>query len=283
MRWDKGGDYSANVEDRRGQPAARRLPAGKLTLGTLVLLLIGAFLGQDLLSGGGAPGTTTASAPTGGAAGAAGARGDDELARFTQMVFQDTQKLWKAHLGPLYRDAKLVLFTDATDTACGLGEAAMGPFYCPGDDRVYIDLGFYHALDRRLGAPGDFAQAYVIAHEMGHHVQNLRGDNARVASASERDPARANQLSVRLELQADCLAGVWAHDARARQILEIGDVEEALGAATAVGDDTLQRRGGGRVAPETWTHGSAAQRVAWFERGLASGRFGDCDTFGGPP
>ena len=183
-------------------------------------------------------------------------------------------------MGRTYREPKLRLYTGSEVTACGGGQAAMGPFYCPADEKVYIDLSFYDTL-RKLGAPGDFAQAYVIAHEIGHHVQKQLGISEQVQAARQRgDERRGNQLSVRLELQADCLAGVWGHHAqRARQILEAGDVEEALNAASRIGDDTLQRETRGRVVPETFTHGSSAQRMAWFKRGMAEGSVEQCDTF----
>ena len=181
--------------------------------------------------------------------------------------------------GTPYRDAKLVLFRDAVQSACGFAESATGPFYCPADEKVYIDLGFYEELQQRFGAPGDFAQAYVLAHEIGHHVQNLLGTEAQVREARTRRADLANELSVRLELQADCYAGVWGHSTAQRQLLESGDVEEGLGAAAAVGDDRLQRMGGGRVVPESFTHGTSAQRQEWFQRGLESGRPDACDTF----
>jgi predicted metalloprotease len=178
-----------------------------------------------------------------------------------------------------YRHAKLVLFTDSTQSGCGYGSASTGPFYCPVDERVYIDLGFYRELAHRFGAPGDFAQAYVIAHEIGHHVQNLLGISERVHRAPRSEQRGATSLSVRLELQADCFAGVWGNSTAQRQLLESGDVEEALGAASAIGDDRLERQAGGTVAPETWTHGSSTERVRWFRRGYDGGRIEGCDTF----
>lgn len=202
---------------------------------------------------------------------------DDEAAAFVGFVLDDVQDTWAARSplhGQPYRRAKLVLFTGATRTACGLGESATGPFYCPGDDSVYIDLGFNQVLRERLGAGGDFAQAYVIAHEIGHHVQHILGATA---AGHREGPSGA---SVRLELQADCYAGVWAHASHRRELLEQGDLEEALGAAAAIGDDTLQRRAGGRVRPESFSHGTSAQRVRWFQRGYESGDPDRCDTFG---
>jgi predicted metalloprotease len=199
-------------------------------------------------------------------------------------VLADTEDVWKEQFraqGGTYREPTLVLFRGATQTACGAGQAAMGPFYCPGDQKVYIDLGFYETLTQRLGAPGDFAQAYVIAHEVGHHVQNLIGLTEKVDSMRGRvSRVQANDLSVRLELQADCLSGVWAHHAhRSRQVLEKGDIEEALNAAAQIGDDTLQRKSQGTVVPESFTHGSAAQRASWFKRGLTGGSMRECNTF----
>jgi hypothetical protein len=206
------------------------------------------------------------------------------MAAFVSTVLADTEDVWTAQFkaqGATYREPKLVLFRGATQTACGAGQAAMGPFYCPGDQKLYIDLGFYETLTKRLGAPGDFAQAYVIAHEVGHHVQHLLGLTDKVDSMRRRvGQVQANDLSVRLELQADCFSGVWAHHAqRSRQILEKGDIEEALNAAAQIGDDTLQRKSQGTIVPESFTHGSAAQRSGWFKRGLSSGRMGDCNTF----
>jgi predicted metalloprotease len=211
---------------------------------------------------------------------------DDKMAAFVSTVLADTEDVWRAQFaaqGSTYREPKLVLFRGATPTACGAGQAAMGPFYCPGDQKVYIDLGFYETMKTRLGAPGDFAQAYVIAHEIGHHVQAQLGITDKVDAMRQRgNPAQSNALSVRLELQADCLAGVWAHHAqRARQILQQGDVEEALNAATQIGDDTLQRKSQGTVVPESFTHGTSAQRVGWFKRGMSGGNLRECNTFDG--
>lgn len=287
MRW-QGNRESDNVEDVRGASGGRRgLPVGGrgIGLGTVVIALVAGWIfGVNPLTvlsvlggGGGAP--SVAEAPQGGRPPA-----DDTMARFVSTVLADTEDVWREQfraLGGRYQEPKLVLFKDAWPTACGQGEAAMGPFYCPGDQKVYIDLSFYEQMRSRLGAPGDFAQAYVIAHEVGHHVQHLMGITEKVDAARRRtDPARANALSVRLELQADCFAGVWAHHAqRARQVLEQGDLEEALNAASQIGDDTLQRNAGGRVRPETFTHGSSQQRVAWFRRGLERGSVAECDTF----
>ncbi len=207
----------------------------------------------------------------------------DERFNFVSFVFDDAQRVWTEELaraGAPYRKTKLVVFTDRTQSGCGFSSAAVGPFYCPTDEKVYIDLAFYNDLSRRFGAPGDFAQAYVVAHEVGHHVQNVLGIERRVrASRAERQGEEGT--SVRLELQADCFAGVWAHSTNRRELLEAGDIDEGLAAASAVGDDRLQKQATGSVQPETWTHGSAAQRSTWFKRGLESGSISACDTFTG--
>jgi len=215
---------------------------------------------------------------------------NDEMYEFVKAVHNDVQATWEqqfASSGQAYQPATLVLFTDSTQSGCGYGQAAMGPFYCPADQKAYIDLGFYNDLKQRFGAPGDFAQAYVLAHEIGHHVQHQLGIDQMVRQAQEQDPGRANELSVLMELQADCFAGVWGHVAAQRQsvqegiILEPGDVEEALTAASAIGDDRIQQQSSGRVNPESWTHGSSQQRVQWFRKGMESGNPDQCDTFGG--
>jgi predicted metalloprotease len=269
------GDRS-NVEDRRGLGGAGlKLGAG----GTLVLLVLSLIFGRNLLPAGEdaslAPGTGAAPA------GEVEARkeGEADLERIAIAAFNDAQATWERRLGDRFRPATLVLFWDGTRSGCGDASSAMGPFYCPLDEKVYLDLGFYRELARRLGARGDFAQAYVVAHEVAHHVQNALGIAGRVHEAQQRDPAAANELSVRLELQADCLAGTWAQGAAERGRLDPGDVEEALGAAAAVGDDRIQQRTTGRVRPESFTHGTAAQRVAWFRRGLEASRLEACDTF----
>jgi predicted metalloprotease len=210
--------------------------------------------------------------------------GEDPQADFVSVVLADTEDTWGEifqQAGSAYETPKLVLFSGAVQSACGFAQSALGPFYCPADRKVYIDLDFYRDLRERFRAPGDFAQAYVIAHEIGHHVQNLAGTSEEVQSMRRSvSEAQGNALSVRLELQADCYAGIWAHHAnRTRQILEQGDVEEALGAATAIGDDRLQQQGRGYVTPDSFTHGSSAQRVHWFRQGLESGDIGSCDTF----
>jgi uncharacterized protein len=288
MKWE-GNRQSDNVEDARGGRLGGGLPIGGrgIGLGTIAIALVAGWvfginpltilgvLGGD----GGAPMVQQQQrAP------AAKPPAEDKLARFVSTVLADTEDVWRqqfARGGGTYRDPKLVLFRGAVPTACGQGASAMGPFYCPGDQKVYIDLDFYETMRTRLGAPGDFAQAYVIAHEVGHHVQHLLGITDKVgAMRAKASPAQANALSVRLELQADCLAGVWAHHAQtARQILEAGDVEEALNAATQIGDDTLQRKAQGTIVPESFTHGTGAQRVAWFRRGLEGGSLQQCNTF----
>jgi len=199
--------------------------------------------------------------------------------QFVTFVINDAQATWARLLPGEYQKTTLVLFRDSTPTACGMGQVASGPFYCPGDQKVYIDLGFYDELKQRFGASGDFAQAYVIAHELGHHIQRLRGIEGRVRQAQEARPSAANALSVRLELQADCYAGIWGHSTAERQILEAGDVDEALSAAASIGDDRIQRMSGRGVQPESFTHGSSVQRVEWFKRGFESGDLDTCDTF----
>jgi predicted metalloprotease len=285
MRLDEGRE-SSNVEDRRdGSGGGMRLGGG-VGIGTIVIALVASyFLGINpltvlsLLSGGGGlPVAPQTQAP------AKAPPKDDAEARFVSIVLADTEDVWRdlfAKSNRRYVDPKLVLFRGSTPTACGTGQAAMGPFYCPGDQKVYIDLSFYEEMKTRFRAPGDFAQAYVIAHEVGHHVQNLLGVSEKVDQARRRVSEReGNALSVRLELQADCLAGVWGfHANRARKILESGDLEEALNAATAIGDDTLQRSAGRGVSPDSFTHGSSAQRVRWFRRGIESGDMRQCDTF----
>jgi predicted metalloprotease len=207
------------------------------------------------------------------------------LVQFVSFVLDDTQKTWDSLLpqqsGVPYRHAKLVLFRDVTDSSCGLAQSATGPFYCPADEKVYIDLGFYDELTNRFGAPGEFAQAYVLAHEIGHHVQKVLGISGKVHALQQGNPSEANPLSVRLELQADCLAGVWGNSTAQRNLIEQQDVDAGIRAAGAVGDDRLQRMAWGRVSPESFTHGSSAQRVEWFQRGLTSGDMAQCNTFAG--
>lgn len=291
MKWE-GNRESSNVEDRRGDDGGAGFGGGLLGgrsigIGTIVVALLGGWaFGINPLTllgmlSGGAP---TAQAPQQQRP-AQRPPADDRMAAFVSTVLADTEDVWKdlfAKSGATYREPRLVLFRGSTQTACGPGQAAMGPFYCPGDQKVYIDLGFYETLKSRLGAPGDFAQAYVVAHEVGHHVQNLLGISGKMDQMRGRvSQADYNALSVRLELQADCFAGVWANRAQsARQILEQGDVAEAMNAAAKIGDDALQRSGGGAVLPESFTHGSSAQRQRWFDTGLKNGSIKACDTFG---
>jgi uncharacterized protein len=285
MKWE-GNRQSDNVEDRRagGGGGGFGLGGRSVGIGTLVVALVGGWvLGINpltllgMLSGGGAP-SSQVQGP------AQRPPADDTMARFVSTVLADTEDVWKgifSQAGGTYQEPRLVLFRGAVATACGTGQSAMGPFYCPGDQKVYIDLDFYQTLKNRLGAPGDFAQAYVIAHEVGHHVQHQMGITGKMeqlrARASKTD---YNAMSVRLELQADCFAGLWAHHAqRARAILEQGDIEEAMNAAAKIGDDALQG-GKGAVMPDNFTHGTSAQRARWFNTGLQTGSVKACDTFG---
>jgi predicted metalloprotease len=285
MRWE-GNRESDNVEDRRGQGGGGGPIIGGrgIGIGTIVIALVGGWvLGVNpltllgMLSGGG-PVAIEQQAP------AQRPPADDQMAKFVSTVLADTEDVWSqvfSEAGGQYRDPTLVLFRGATRTACGQGQAAMGPFYCPADQKVYIDLGFYETLKNRLGAPGEFAQAYVIAHEVGHHVQNLLGITGKMDQMRQRmSQTQYNAMSVKLELQADCFAGVWANRAqKARQILEAGDIEAAMNAAAKIGDDALQRAGGGAVVPESFTHGTSAQRQRWFSTGVKTGNVKACDTF----
>jgi predicted metalloprotease len=306
MKW-QGRERSSNIEDRRGQRTGGglgglgglgggrggiRLPTGgrgsrggiSSLIGIVVVLgIIWFATGQnplDMLTGGSATGpasnVSSRELP---------AEGEDELADFVGVVVKETEDLWNeqfAAIGESYPEPTVVLFTDQVNSACGMADASVGPFYCPGDSKVYIDLSFYDQLHRQFGAPGDFAQAYVLAHEVGHHIQNLTGVlpefNQMRQSMSQEE---ANAYSVRVELQADCYAGVWANYAGQQNLLESGDIEEALNAANQIGDDTLQKRMQGFAVPKTFNHGTSAQRKAWFERGYRSGNPGDCDTFSG--
>lgn len=276
MKW-KGNRQSNNVEDRRGM----RLGGRSVGLGTVAIALVASyFFGVDpgmvinVLSGGGSAAPVTGQAPP----------ANDEKAQFVATVLADTEDVWSTIFqqgGASYTAPKLVLFSGQTPTACGTGQSASGPFYCPADQNVYIDLRFYQLMQERFGVSGEFAQAYVIAHEVGHHVQYLLGITQQAQDAQRRlGTADANAVSVRVELQADCFAGVWAHHANtARQILEDGDVEAGLNAASAIGDDALQRQAQGEVVPDSFTHGSSAQRVRWFKRGIEQGQVEACDTF----
>jgi uncharacterized protein len=275
MKW-QGGRRSGNVQDRRGKGGMVVGGGIGAVLITVVALLLG--VNPDDLPVGTGPGGEVENVQPG------GFTGEDEQADFVSVVLADTEDVWHELFraaGREYREPELVLFNDRVSSACGIAGAAVGPFYCPPDQRIYIDLAFFRDLDRRFGAPGDFAQAYVIAHEVGHHVQTLLGisDQVRAAQARSSQTA-ANALQVRMELQADCLAGLWAHHAqRSRQILEPGDLEEALAAAAAIGDDRLQRQAQGEVVPESFTHGTSAQRVQAFRTGFETGSTTACDTF----
>jgi predicted metalloprotease len=283
MKWE-GNRQSDNVEDQRGGGGGGfRVGGGSIGVGSVVIALVAGWIFGinpltllGVLEGGGGPAVQQgpAKAPP----------ANDPAAAFVSTVLADTEDVWDAQLrkgNAAYQRPKLVLFRGAVGTACGTGQSAMGPFYCPGDQKVYIDLDFFDTLRQRLGAPGDFAQAYVIAHEVGHHVQNLLGISAKVDGMRGRvSETQMNQLSVRVELQADCFAGVWAHDSqKGKGWLEQGDIEEALNAASKIGDDALQRQSRGTVVPESFTHGTSAQRVAWFKRGLTGGSIAQCNTF----
>ena len=281
MRWTPGS--SDDVEDRRDESGGGGFRPGGIHLGLggiVILFVLSLIFKRDFLSlvSTGSMGTgTTVSQPD-------PARDQQEkpLVDFVTFVLDDTQNTWSQILpqqGVPYHHAKLVLFRDAYDSACGMAQSATGPFYCPEDEKVYIDLGFYDELKQRFGAPGEFAEAYVLAHEIGHHVQKLLGIEAKMRAAQQQNPQDANQLSVRLELQADCFAGVWGHTTQQRNLLDPGDVDSGLKAAAAVGDDRLQRMSRGTVNPETFTHGSSAQRMEWFQRGFQDGTIASCNTF----
>lgn len=283
MKW-RNRRVSRNVEDRRAEGGSSRGGRKVGGLGVILVTLGAMYFGVNpkiilsLMEGGGGQSTTQNSSykPT---------AEQQQLAQFTGVVLADTEDTWNTlfqQQGIRYQEPKLVLFTDTVRSACGHAEAAMGPFYCPGDNQIYIDLGFYQQLKNNHNAPGDFAQAYVIAHEVGHHVQTLLGISGKVRQAQQSlGEAEANQLSVRLELQADCFAGIWAHRTeKAKHILEQGDIEEALNAASAIGDDRLQKQARGYASPESFTHGSSQQRVKWFKKGLLEGTIQSCNTFG---
>jgi predicted metalloprotease len=285
---------SSQVEDRRGPGGfggGGGLPGGRrgVGLGTVALAVVAGWVfGINPLTIinvlGGMDGASEPAVVQQPAPGTRAAPQQDESTRFISKVLASTEDAWDGvfrQANAQYQKPVLVLYRGATRTACGTGQAAMGPFYCPGDSKVYLDLDFFDTMRRQLGAPGDFAQAYVVAHEVGHHVQHLMGITDKVDSLRERvSETQANALSVRLELQADCFAGVWAHNAeQAKSFLENGDLEEAMNAASQIGDDTLQRNAGARVRPESFTHGTSQQRMAWFKRGLQSGQIAQCDTF----
>jgi predicted metalloprotease len=277
MKW-QGRAGSTNVEDRRGMRMGTALPLGGGIGGLVLLLLYSALTGTNPIDIVGDVAPTEETART-------GVPADDQQAQFISVVLKSTEDVWHQvfrERGAQYEPPVLVLFTDATQSACGVGQSAMGPFYCPADRKVYLDLSFFQELADNFGAPGDFARAYVVAHEVGHHVQTLTGLSSRVAAArQQQSEAGSNALSVRQELQADCYAGVWGHYAARDNLLEPGDAEEGLRAAAAIGDDRLQRQSQGRIVPESFTHGSSAQRVEWLKRGLESGRLESCDTFAG--
>ena len=287
MEWTPGGD-SSDIEDRRGESGGGGSNFGGFNGmhlgigGTLVVIVLSLIFRTDLfsvLSGGGqvAPRAAVRSQPDPNAAPA-----EKREVEFVTFVLNDVQRTWEQllpHAGKSYRHTKLVLFRDLTESACGTAQTATGPFYCPEDEKVYIDLGFFQELRDRFGAPGEFAQAYVLAHEVGHHVQKLLGIEGKVHRLSRGDPAQANPLSVKLELQADCFAGVWGHATQQRKIINGADIAAGLRAAASVGDDRLQRMATGHVSPESFTHGTSAQRTEWFSRGLESGGIAACDTF----
>ena len=281
MRWTPG-DRS-NIEDRRGSSARM---GGAIPLGiggVLVLLVLSWFTGVDFLSllgGGGVPQSQVESTGTSGPV--ASTPEEERTVDLVDSVMADTQSAWEQMIGGKYQRTKAILFRDATQSGCGFAQAAVGPFYCPADGNVYLDLQFFNELRSRFGAPGEFAQAYVLAHEVGHHVQRLLGTESRVRQMQQGNPSQQNELSVRMELQADCYAGVWGHAASrsgGRVDLDPSDIDDGLRAAAAIGDDTLQKRAGGRVMPDRFTHGTSEQRVTWFRRGFDSGDPNACNTF----
>ncbi len=282
MKWTPGGT-SQDVEDRRDEGGGFQFGGMHLGIGgALILLVLSLVFKQNffaLLGNGGAE----PSSPTMSKANSARDQQEQPLVQFVSFVLDDAQKTWDQILpqqaGRPYRHAKLVLFRNYTQSGCGGAESATGPFYCPADEKVYIDLGFYDELSQRFGAPGQFAQAYVLAHEIGHHVQKITGIESRVRQMQHGNRRTDNALSVKMELQADCLAGVWAHSTQQRNLLEQGDVQSALGAASAVGDDRLQKMSTRHVAPDSFTHGSSAQRMQWFQNGFESGSIAACNTF----
>lgn len=287
MRW-QGQRESDNVDDRRGQSPRRiggGLPLkGKTGVVLFLVVMVAGYYGVDLTplldtQGGAVLGqhdTERKASPE-----------EDEMARFTSVVLASTENTWQQkfnQMGKRYKEPTLVLFTGRTNTACGLGQAAMGPFYCPGDEKLYIDLSFYYDMKRNLGGGGDFAQGYVVAHEVGHHVQHLLGINEKVREQQRRvSKVEANKLLVRMELQADCLAGIWGNQVKNQNLLEVGDLEEALNTAQAIGDDRLQKQATGTVVPDSFTHGTSEQRYYWFKRGFDQGTLAACDTFNSLP
>jgi len=283
MKWQRGHKSDNVIDERGGQSGRRRTTQIAAGGGGIVAIVLALLFGTDLFGGAGGGGTAAVGGAKAGAT-ATVSKQDEELVSFVSFVLDDIQGFWAEELpknGQRWQPAKLVLFSDEVRSACGMQSAATGPFYCPADQLAYIDLGFYRVLKERLGAPGDFAQAYVLAHEIGHHIQNLTGVASRVHAERQRDPSSANAMSVRQELQADCYAGVWAHSTKRRDLLERGDIEEGLNAAESIGDDTLQKRAGARVRPESFTHGTSAQRMKWFKRGFDTGKMSACDAFAG--
>lgn len=289
MRW-QGRRESDNVEDRRGDSptptgggSGFRIPAGKGGIVLLIVVVVAGYYGYDLtplLGGGGQSSSVTQSHTP------APANSDDaQAAKFTKVILASTEDTWGEifqKMGKQYQAPKLVMYRNATQTGCGTGQSVMGPFYCPADKTVYIDLSFYDEMKNKLGADGDFAQGYVIAHEVGHHVQNLLGIESKVRQQMQQgSQTDANRLSVKLELQADCFAGVWGHYMQQKDVLETGDLQEALNAAQAIGDDKLQQQSQGHVVPDSFTHGTSQQRYSWFKRGFDSGEPGQCNTFAG--
>ncbi|MEP7352001.1 MAG: neutral zinc metallopeptidase [Acidobacteriota bacterium] len=282
MEWTPDNDNS-NIEDRRGSGGrmGRAGIGGGLGIGGILLVVaFGLLTGQNPLQILGLISSAEVNSPAPNAPDVQGPPANDKTTQFVRFVFNDVQKTWHSIL-PQYRDAKLVLFTDVTDSGCGDAQSATGPFYCPPDQKVYIDLGFYQELADRFSAPGDFAQAYVLAHEVGHHVQNILGIEQKVRRLQQSNPSQQNALSVSTELQADCFAGVWGKSAAQRGELDPGDMEAGLNAAKAIGDDRLQKQAGRRVSPDNFTHGSSDQRYKWFKRGLDTGKIDACDTFAG--
>ncbi len=292
MKWDDNGP-SQDLEDRRGESSGGgsggfRLGGGRLGIGGfLVLLVLSVVFKTDLtgaLGGGGGGDPQPAPAAGRSTPPAQTSAEEEKLVNYISFVLDDAQDNWAkvfADGNARYTRARLVLFRNQVETGCGAAQSATGPFYCPADQKVYIDLGFYDELRRRFGAPGDFAQAYVLAHEIGHHIQNLLGTERKMRQLQQSNPGARNELSVRLELQADCYAGIWGKHAQAEGRLDDGDVDEALRAASAVGDDRISEMTRSAIRPESFTHGSAAQRTAWFRKGFDSGRLDACDTFGG--
>lgn len=285
MRW-QGRRESNNVEDRRdesGGPVIRgpgfRLPGGKGGILLLVVVIVASYYGVDLT------GLITGEQVNNSSQQRSISPQEDEAAKFTSVIFATTEDTWGQifeKMGRHYQQPRLVMYRNRISTGCGTGQSIMGPFYCPADSKVYIDLSFYDDMKHKLGADGDFAQGYVIAHEVGHHVQKLLGTEAKVRQLQQNaSQTEVNALSVRLELQADCYAGVWGYSMQQQGVLEAGDLEEALNAATAIGDDRLQKRSQGVVTPDTFTHGTSAQRYTWFKRGMDSGNPAQCDTFSG--